>query len=186
MFVPMNVTVNVGSGPRTVYSRGVNLLADRLDAFATRLGSFREPLLAIGHRLQERVSGEFSAQGTAAYGKWTQLSEPYGTWKRNRVPAAGILVGIRPVSKGTRQHPTRPQHYVESGRMRRELLDPVAVVADSRRMLYAPVSDIAGYHQTGTSRMPARPLIALLPGELHEWDHIIIGWLNDVQRKADL
>lgn len=184
MLIPVEISVNAG-GARKIYQRGPDLIGDRLQAFGLKAQGFREPLATIGASLIQRIGVEFQTEATS-YGPWAPLSEPYGEWKQQHVPGVQTLVGIRPVHKGTRQHPTRPQSYTTSGQMRREVLDPASLTVDSRRMLYAPVSDIAGYHQTGTSRMPARPLIALRPSNLREWDRVFIAWLDKTQKEVEL
>jgi hypothetical protein len=185
MFLPVDISVTVG-GQKTIYARGPDLVGAKLQQFALRASGFREPLTAIGLRLMERIKGEFAIQGTTAYGRWQTLSEPYGSWKQKHVPGVPILIGIRPLHKGTREHPTRPQSYAPSGQMRRELLDPTGLMVDEHRMLYAPDSDIAGFHQTGTEKMPARPIIALMPAALHEYDRIMIEYLAKIQREVEL
>ena len=183
--MPVNISVTAGD-TKTLYSRGPELLGEKLDLFATSARGFTEPLRKIGMKIQARVAGEFASQGTIVYGPWAPLSEPYGSWKEQHAPGTPILVGIRPLRKGTREHPTRPQTYTRSGRMRLEMLDPAAVHVDPVRMLYTPESNIAGFHQTGTERMPARPMIALAPYVLHEFDREFVSYLARLQKEAGL
>jgi hypothetical protein len=175
VFVPVTITAN----GEAVYSTGFDMLASE-----SRDQTI--PLSGIGSRLVESVGAQFGTEGSHSGHPWVQLSERYGKWKESRVPGLPILVGIRPESKGTREKPHRPQTYVPSGRMRRELLDMASVRTTPTRMVYAPVSDIAGYHQDGTPKMPARPPVDLTLTELHEWDRIYVRWMNGLIAQASL
>lgn len=180
MFVPVKITVN-GS---TSYDRGFNAIGDRLVAFGRAAEDMTEPLTAIGNTLVTSVAATMAAQGAGA---WPGLSTPYGPWKQEHVPGIPMLVGIRPTKKGTREHPTRPQTYETSGTMLRELLDrAVALHVTPNRMVYTPDSDIAGYHEDGTSKMPARPPLALTPAMLHSFDREFVGWLARLVKEQGL
>lgn len=179
MFVPVRITVN----GTTEYDRGFQLVGDRLRAFQTAAGNMTEPLSAIGDTLVTSVAATMSSQGAGA---WPALSVPYGPWKQSHVGGVPMLVGIRPVRKGSRAHPTRPQSYTVSGQMLRSLLDRAAALhITPRRLLYAPDSDIAGYHETGTTRMPARPPLALTPAMLHSFDREFATWINRLVQDAN-
>lgn len=163
MFVPVQIAVN----GEAIYARGLDML--ERDARDMRI-----PLSEIGGRLIEDVGAQFGTEGTWSGNPWQELSPAYREWKESKVPGLPTLVGVKPTGpKGQ-----RPQTYGRSGRMRGELLDPTSVTVGSKRMVYAPRSDIAGYHEFGTSRMPARPPVELPLGELREWDRVMVRWLN--------
>lgn len=182
MFVPVNINVQAGD-EQTIYSRGIDVLGDRLMALELRARDMSEPFATIGGMLALRVKSQFSTQGAAGLGgAWQQLSEPYGSWKESKVPGLPILVGIHPTGgKGQ-----RPQTYATSGAMRRSLLDPLATHVSPHRLLYTPDSPYAGYHQTGTSKMPARPPVALGPGALHMFDRVFVAWLDKIRKESGL
>lgn len=175
MFVPVTVKVN-GS---TEYSRGFDVIGDKLAAFADSAGDMTVPLTEIGETLMATVAATMGSQGA---GGWQVLSEPYGPWKQRHVPGVPMLVGIRPTGgKGT-----RPQTYGVSGAMLHSLLDAgTALRVTPELMTYTPDSDIAGYHEDGTSKMPARPPVALTPAVLHSWDRSFVTWLSGLVEKAN-
>ncbi len=177
MYTPVNIGVQAGGEQIALYARGLEL-------FAEEASDMSKPLAMIGANLMARVRVQFESEGAAGMGNsWMPLSETYGAWKAKHGPGVPILVGLHPVSKGTRQNPTRPQSYTASGAMRRSLLDPADVHVTPRRMLYSPTDPKAGYHQTGTSKMPRRPLVELSLSALHIWDRYFAVWLNELRGK---
>lgn len=171
MFVPIKITTTAGGQAQAI--------SDRFVQFSRRLEDLSVPLEQINESLHERIAEQFASQGAGGYtGTWAALSATYGAWKQKKRPGTPILVGLHPTHKGSRQHPARPESYGISGAMRDSVLDPAATVVGPLRMLYAPTSDIAGFHQTGTSKMPARPIISLYPSTLHEWDRYFVTFLN--------
>jgi hypothetical protein len=175
MFVPVRIVIN----DEAIYSRGFVMLAeDAKDMTA--------PLSVIGGRLIEDVGAQFGTEGAWSGNPWAELSPVYGEWKEKHAPGTPKLVGLKPEHKGTREHPTRPQHYTPSGKMRAELLDVGSVSVSQKRMLYAPVSNIAGFHEFGTEKMPARPPVEVPVGELHEWDRVFVQWMNGLISQAGL
>jgi hypothetical protein len=163
------------------------ILADRFINFAGKVDDLSMPLTQVGANLRERIAGQFSSEGAGGYsGEWAPLSPAYGAWKERHAPGTPILVGIRPTRKGSRQHPNQAETYSQSGRMRDEVLDPEATMVFPMRLMYAPTSDIAGFHQTGTSRMPARPIVSLYPSDIHVWDRYFAVFLNEMIKDAEL
>ena len=187
LFVPVKVTVTAGDQEGTLYDSGIGVFGKKLRAFELAGDDMTAPLSAIGGDLQVNVVGAFATQGAwNGFGGWEELSERYGAWKESKVPGTPILVGIRPVNKGTREHPTRPQTYVESGAMRKEMSDPLIYRVTPRSMLFAPEGDYYGYHLTGTDKMPPRPQIELSVETLHLWDGFWVQWLNDLVKDFEL
>lgn len=179
MFVPIKVTVN----DSVEYDRGFNAIGDKLLAFGKSAGDMTEPLTEIGETLMANVAATMGAQGAGA---WAPLSTPYGPWKESKVGGVPMLVGIRPLHKGSREHPTRPESYGVSGSMLRSLLDAgTALHVSPKRMVYSPTSEIAGYHEDGTEKMPARPPVALTPAVLHSWDRSFVTWLAGLVEKVN-
>lgn len=183
MFVPVNITVGAGGDRQAGYSRIIET-AERFDMLGARSRDMTEPLTSIGEDLHTQIAAAFGTEGASgATGPWAPLSDVYGTWKASH-SAAPILVGLRPLHKGSREHPTRPESYAPSGTMRLELLDPLAMHVSPRRLLYAPTSDIAGWHETGTENMPARPPVDVNMTFLHSVDRTFIAWFARLMDEA--
>lgn len=175
MFIQTTVKVN-GS---TEYNRGFDLVAEKLTAFAEKAGDMTVPLTAIGENLMLTVASTLASQGD---GGWPALSTPYGPWKHRHAPGVPMLVGLqRTGPKGK-----RPQTYGISGATVRSLLDTGAALhVTAKRMLYSPDSEIAGYLQDGTSKMPARPPVILSPATLHSWDREFTTWISELASQID-
>ncbi len=190
MFIPVGIQVAGGGRRQQGYNRIIDT-SGKFEAVATEARDMRVPLERIGEDLHRQIAAAFATEGSSgASGKWTQLSPAYGAWKTAR-SAAPMLVGVRPAQKRTRRSPRTPaQTYLPSGLMRRQLLVPLSDTStwhvDARRLVYAPLSDIAGFHQTGTPRMPARPPVDLSVTFLHSIDRQFIVWLNELMQHAGL
>lgn len=188
MFVPMKLTFASGETQTALYDRQIELTTRQLSAFQHEAGDMTVPLTAVGRDLRASVEAAFGSQGSSgATGKWTQLSDNpaghgYSSWKQSHVPGVPILVGLR--RKGVKGQ--RPQEYESSGEMRKQLLEPTATYVSPRRLLYAPLSDIAGYHETGTPDMPPRPPVDVSLPFLHSIDRTFARWLAEVIRKTGL
>ena len=83
----------------------------------------------------------FAQQGSAETGRWSPLSPRYGAWKARVRPGRPILV----FDGDLREAFTSMSHGVS------EVWDSGMVVGAS--------DPIARYHQDGTDRMPARPIL---------------------------
>lgn len=187
MFIPVQIGLGAGDSQQSLYSRSIELTERQFVAFEREAENMTEPMALIGADLHAHIEAEFATEGAAGLtGKWRMLSPAYGTWKKRHSAGTPILVGLRPTNKGTRAHPHTPQSYEVSGRMRLELLDPNAMHVSPHRLLYAPVSNIAGYHETGTSRMPARPPVDLTLQFAHSIDRTIVVWLAEIMQKTGL
>lgn len=183
MFIPMRMTFGAGEHQSSFYDRQIELTNKQLLAFERASGDMTEPLVAIGKDLRRSVDAAFASQGaTGATGPWAPLSLTYGHWKESQVPGVPILVGLR----ATGMPGSRPQTYAPSGEMRRELLDPAATYIGPRRLLYLPLSDIAGWHETGTPTMPARPPVDVSLPFLHSIDRAFARWLAVLMKKLGL
>jgi hypothetical protein len=163
MFVPVTVSMN----GEVQYQRGFEMLSKQARDMTV-------PLSHIGRRLIEGVGRQFATEGGWSGNPWTNLSESYGAWKESKVPGLPKLIGIVRTGKPG----MRPQTYQRSGRMLAEMIDPASLHVSPQRMIYAPTSGVAGYHEFGTDRMPARPPVELPLTELHEWDRTFVRWLN--------
>lgn len=186
MFVPVRIGVGAGGASRATYARDLELTVRQLAAFEHEAGNMYDPLKLIGKDLHTQVAAAFATEGSSgASGKWVQLSPAYGDWKAKH-SGAPILVGLKPLHKGSREHPNRSESYVPSGQMRFQLLDPLATHVTARRLLYSPESDIAGFHETGTDTMPARPPVDLSLTFLHSVDRTFARWLAGLVKRLGL
>jgi hypothetical protein len=163
VFVPIRISTN----GTVQYERGFEMLGKQAKDMTL-------PLSWIGRRLLTGISAQFESEGGWSGNPWTALSGPYENWKEQKVPGLPMLVGVRRTGSAGQ----RPQTYERSGQMKDELLSPESMIAGPQRMVYAPHSDIAGFHQDGTERMPARPPVDIPLAEYHEWDRTFVRWLN--------
>lgn len=165
--------------------------AEAFDELAARAQDKREPLKQTAETLHQHLEAAYDTEGAlGGSGKWVPLTPRYGKWKHRHGPGVPLLVGLRPVAKGTRETPTRPEAYVPSGRMRRALLTPVTNKSTwqitQSRMRYQPNSRIAFFHQRGTRRMAARPPVyppASFPSEV---DATFTDWLDGLINTSGL
>lgn len=143
-------------GDTTKYSRGFEMLA-------TRAKDLTVPLTEIGVRLIRSIGVQFATEGAWAGSPWRPLTDKYAAWKEQHYPGRPILVA--------------------SGAMRSSMLNPGRGLRIlPTRLLYSPESDVAIYHQEGTDRMVARPMVELPLVELHEFDRIFVRWLRGLER----
>lgn len=189
-FVP--VSIRLGDQSEPLYSRQIELTARQLAAFEHEARDMFEPLHAIGEDLRTNIQASFGSQGaTGATGRWTPLSPTYADWKAKHKPGLPILVGLRPtgpVSPGGGRN--THQTYGTSGRMMRALLAPLQDLVtwqiSPTRLRYVPDSPYAGYHETGTDKMPARPPVDLTLRFLHSVDRQFVRWLAAVIKRVGL
>jgi hypothetical protein len=121
-----------------------------------------EPLGELMDQLIDQVSRQFDTEGAAAAGvPWQRLTDQYGTWKAENYPGRPILV--------------------RDGLMKAAMLDRLSAVhVSAEEAVYEPVSDIAGYHQSGADwigpawgrgeyphHLPQRKMVDLS----EEWKH---------------
>lgn len=157
-----------------------------LEELVVSLKDMRAPLAYVGDRLRAGVAEQFESEGAWGGQPWADLTENYRNWKAEHGPSLPKLVGLRAVGrKGTRTSPISGKRYTTSGKMRVELLAPSAVTVSEKRMVYAPVSKIAGYHQEGTPKMVARPPVVIPLRELDEWEAAFGEWLDGLVERVN-
>ena len=143
----MRLTFNV-DGVQLVDRELLNV-TDRIADLGPAFEAIAE-LFAAGEAEQFDSEGEFG--GTCA---WSPLSPAYGAWKSRAYPGKKILE--------------------RSGDLRRSLSQrpfPVEVITP-RTMLVGSNNSVAMFHQHGTSRMPARPPVAINPVRRRELVKIV-------------
>jgi hypothetical protein len=132
-----------------------------------------EPLGQLMDQLIDSVREQFDTEGAASDGvPWQPLSDEYGAWKAEHYPGAPILV--------------------RDGGMRAAMLDRLtAVHVGPEEALYEPVSEIAGFHQSGADwigpawgrgdyphHLPARKMVDLSEEFKHEAvDRTFARWI---------
>lgn len=84
------------------------------------------------------MGAQFSTEGGFGGQAWAPLSPQYAAWKSTHYPGRTILI--------------------RDGALRRAASEPRREATPRTLTLWID-DDVAGYHQDGTDRMPARPLI---------------------------
>lgn len=87
---------------------------------------------------------QFDTEGAYASGGWAQLTPEYAAWKALHYPGKGILQATGQL----RQAASKPRRVVTPRSL--------TLIIDDSGPHHGP---ILRYHQTGTGKMPARPLI---------------------------
>jgi phage gpG-like protein len=106
----------------------------------------------IARVFREAESEQFDSLGARGGTEWPPLSTRYRKWKEKRYPGRPILV----LSGRTRESLTR-----RTG--------DSYFTADSHRMTIGTKVPYARFHQSGTRRMPKRPIIALTKDDVREF-----------------
>lgn len=118
----------------------------------------RAPLTEAGHILEDLAARQFESQGVYALGHpWAPLSPRYAARKM-------LLYGPRPI-------------LVATGKMRRLLTEDGIRELTQDTLVYGTFDDVANWHQSGTSKMPARPIIVVTEREQHEIDAAFQAWV---------
>jgi hypothetical protein len=107
----------------------------KLAVFLTDLRSFWPLLVPVATGWWRR---QFESEGEFGGSPWAPLSPAYEAWKRDNFPGKGILQR----TGALKQAASRPTRFVTP-----------------HTLTLSIESDYLGFHQDGTSRMPARPLV---------------------------
>lgn len=121
--------------------------------FEDRADDMRPFLAAVADDFYDLMRQQFAAEGATLTGRWAPLSPRYAAYKARRYPGKTIL--------------RRTDALYES------LTGPVASESVFRlgadEVLMATSHVAARFHQTGTSRMPARPPVRLRASDRRRW-----------------
>lgn len=114
---------------------------------------------AMGDSLRLAELKQFKSEGGYGSGGWAPLSPAYAAAKRRRWGKKPILQasGLLKTSLTTRPFPVD--------------------VVEAHFAVFGTDLDYAGYHQAGTDRMPARPVIDLPESLRQRWVKILQRWL---------
>lgn len=160
------VDINIEAFGETHVARTLQVAADRSRDMSEPLGELMDQIL-------DSVEAQFDTEGAAAHGvPWQKLSDLYGAWKAEHYPGRPILV--------------------RDGAMKAAMLDRLtAVHVGPEEAVYEPVSEIAGFHQSGADwigpawgrgevahHLPARRMVDLSEEFKHEAvDRTFARWL---------
>lgn len=139
-----------------IKSEGFDEQVRRLEGFAAQMADLRGfwPVLVpvfIGWMREQ-----FATEGAWGGRKWARLSPAYAVEKARLYPGKGILIATGDMRKAA----SKPKRTVTPSSLTLEIVDPKIE-----------------FHQDGTERMPARPVVpALLPAVAY----------NQVQELAEL
>jgi phage gpG-like protein len=118
---------------------------ERLERIGGRMRNWQPVLDEFGQYLVEQhIPRQFKAQGTP---RWAKLSARYARWKLQHYGRQPILIASGAMSKGFRWQATKRTLRV---------INQVSAGQGGGEPRWA-------YHQNGTSRMPARPMVQLTP-----------------------
>jgi len=143
------------------------VIARKLTRFADRLGdmsSLWDEMAEALHAVQERA---FESEGSSSGARWHPLSPRYRTEKAARFPGKGILEA--------------------TGRLRRSFSSGAQgniFKATPGRMTWGTEVPYSVYHQHGTSRMPARPVLRFTGGDADYLARVAHQHLVDLGRKS--
>jgi phage gpG-like protein len=109
---------------------------------------------AVARKLRQQIRYHFSGEGATGYaGAWAALSPAYAEWKSKHYPGAPILQ--------------------LTGRLHGSLVDgshaEAIEIFDRTYLFVGSEVEYAGYHQSGTGRMPRRPPISPTDRDVAEW-----------------
>lgn len=147
---------------------GVPTIQRRLEGIDARAVDASPAFNAMGDSLrlaevkQFNSEGAYGAGGQAGYAsgsKWAPLSPAYEAWKSQHYPGKGILVRTGALRNSLTKRPfgideVHPTHVQFGSGL------PYGI-----------------FHQKGTSKMPARPVISLPETLRREWVKILQRWL---------
>lgn len=121
-----------------------------LDRMADRVEDASPAFEELADRFAAAESQQFASQGAFGGGGWAPLSPAYAAWKASRFPGP-ILV--------------------RTGALKGSLTGrPLGVeMIGAQQAVFGTNIPYAGYHQSGTSKMPARPPVQLPESEKQAW-----------------
>jgi len=138
----------------------------KFETLSRRLPDFQPIFREILADFCKELEKQFAMEGGHLSGKWDSLSKSYGAWKEKYYPGTTILVA--------------------TGRMQYLSTDPTKNVhfTKSEMIKYVPTY-YTMYHQTGTSKMVARPLVQFIPSDIQKkWRNMINVWIRNLWEKS--
>ncbi len=122
-----------------------------LNDFQASLGGNSPALAAVADDLRGMIAEQFATEGAAGGTPWTPLAA--STLRKSRHVRSGIL-NLTGALRRSLTDPAAPGHVEEIG---------------GGQLLFGTDLAFAGFHQTGTRRMPARPILVLSDDSTGRW-----------------
>lgn len=137
------------------YADNSETVEKALEAFESALADNRPALAEIADDFREMISEQFATEGRAGGTPWAPLA--LRTLRRRRGAGSTILYS--------------------TGALERSFLDPLAAgrveELEEQSLTLGSNLPYARYHQTGTRRMPARPIVVLSGARSERWMEIV-------------
>jgi len=152
------------------YSANSESVSRALAALQAALGENAPALREIAEDFREMVAQQFASEGRAEQTPWPPRK----------------LAGGAARARSARPRPADGPLLVRSGALRASLIGPSAPEhleeADQRTLTLGSRLPYAMFHQTGTRRLPARPLLVLSDERARRWTGIVRGALEEKTR----
>ncbi len=136
-----------------------------LSNFQDSLADNSDSLAAVADDLRQMMAEQFATEGAAGGTPWAPLAT--STLRKSRRTRSGIL-NLTGALLGSLTDPGAPGHVEQ---------------IDSAQLLFGSGLPYAGFHQTGTRRMPARPIVVLTGDATARWLEIV---RNSIEGKVAL
>lgn len=128
-----------------------------------------------GGAIFSRQFTRFASELTDLSPAFEEMADAFGQWEAQAFSSGGSSSGG---GWAARKPPTGGWPILQrTGRLRGSLTGPSVRQIGPKRMELGTNVPYARYHQTGTSRMVARPVIRLTSANKAEWTKIIHRWL---------
>ena len=138
---------------------GDDVLVRGLSRFADDCKDFSPVWPDIEQNFKSIEVEQFTSQGIRGGSQWPPLSPSYAEWKRHNFPGKPVLE--------------------LTGEMKFMMTEGLTIYPEPMRLWMGPQLDRAYWHQHGTSRMPARPIVALTELDKMGWVKMIQKYLVD-------
>jgi len=144
-------------------------LARSLSRFGAGVSDMRPAFHDIANLFWNIEKRQFDSEGAYGSGGWGALSPSYDAWKSHYFPGKPILQ--------------------RTGRMMSSLIgmtsDTVKEINPKNFRIGTSVY-YALFHQRGTSKMAARPVIQLTEADKREWVKVVQRWLVNMAKQVGL
>lgn len=154
-----HLSISFEPGGIAKFSRTFTRFAEYVDDLSQL---FRE----LGRDFRNRIEPQqFSTEGGES-GGWASLSPEYEAWKSRHYSGSTILV--------------------RTGALRSSLAGKAGSITRINKWSAELGTSVpyAGYHQSGTSKMPKRPPIDLSQASRHQWVQIVHKFLSEARDSA--
>lgn len=157
--MPRTLDLNVSVSP------GGEVFARRFTRFVSEITDLSDLWELMARDLEATVADAFRTEGSSGGSKWAPLSEAYREQKARAYPGRGILERTRALMRS----------FERGGAGNVLRIAP-------RALVWGSSVDYGRYHQSGTSRMPARPIIRLTTETKQDWTRSVHAFLLERAR----